>query len=86
MAEKPVITIPEGEPPAELLIDDHRRIFRHIGKLIQMGRPADVVTVYESVSRTTSPMRSQAALSISRPPISDCSASMEWGGSLSAAT
>ena len=22
MAEKPVITIPEGEPPAELLIDD----------------------------------------------------------------
>ena len=29
--------------------DDHRRIFRHIGKLIQMGRPADVVTVYESI-------------------------------------
>jgi replicative DNA helicase len=29
--------------------DDHRRIFRHIGKLIQMARPADVVTVYESI-------------------------------------
>ncbi|MBI5107748.1 MAG: replicative DNA helicase [Rhodocyclales bacterium] len=29
--------------------DDHRRIFRHIGKLIQHGRPADVVTVYESI-------------------------------------
>ena len=29
--------------------DDHRRIFRHIGKLIQMGRPADVVTVYEQL-------------------------------------
>jgi replicative DNA helicase len=29
--------------------DDHRRIFRHIGKLIQQGRPADVVTVYESI-------------------------------------
>ena len=29
--------------------DDHRRIFRHIGKLIQLGRPADVVTVYESI-------------------------------------
>src|SRR5664279_5048356 len=31
-------------------------------------------------------MRSHATLSINRPPISDCSASMEWGGSLSAAT
>lgn len=29
--------------------DDHRRIFRHIGKLIQAARPADVVTVYESI-------------------------------------
>jgi replicative DNA helicase len=29
--------------------DDHRRIFRHIGKLIQNGRPADVVTVFESI-------------------------------------
>ena len=32
--------------------DDHRRIFRHIGKLIQMGRPADVVTVSESIAHS----------------------------------
>jgi replicative DNA helicase len=32
--------------------DDHRRIFRHIGKLIQQGRPADVVTVYESIEQS----------------------------------
>ncbi|MDA8259351.1 MAG: replicative DNA helicase [Betaproteobacteria bacterium] len=32
--------------------DDHRRIFRHIGKLILMGRPADVVTVYESIEQS----------------------------------
>jgi replicative DNA helicase len=32
--------------------DDHRRIFRHIGKLIQRGRPADVVTVYESIEQS----------------------------------
>jgi replicative DNA helicase len=29
--------------------DDHRRIWRHISKLIEAGRPADVVTVSESV-------------------------------------
>ncbi|MFN0302023.1 MAG: replicative DNA helicase [Burkholderiales bacterium] len=29
--------------------DDHRRIFRHIGKLIEYSRPADVVTVAESI-------------------------------------
>jgi replicative DNA helicase len=29
--------------------DDHRRIFRHIGKLIEGSRPADVVTVLESI-------------------------------------
>ncbi|WP_042264704.1 replicative DNA helicase [Paraburkholderia heleia] len=29
---------------------DHRVIFDHIGKLIMAGRPADVVTVYESLS------------------------------------
>src|SRR3954470_14881840 len=29
--------------------DDHRRIFRHIGKLIENNRPADVVTVLESI-------------------------------------
>jgi len=29
--------------------DDHRRIFRHIAKLIEQSRPADVVTVAESI-------------------------------------
>jgi len=29
--------------------DDHRRIFRHIGRLIESNRPADVVTVLESI-------------------------------------
>ena len=29
--------------------DDHRRIFRHIARLIERGKPADVVTVDESV-------------------------------------
>src|SRR6266581_2332217 len=29
--------------------DDHRRIFRHIARLIEKGKPADVVTVDESV-------------------------------------
>ena len=29
--------------------DDHRRIFRHVAKLIEQSRPADVVTVSESI-------------------------------------
>jgi len=29
--------------------DDHRRIFRHISRLVERGKPADVVTVDESV-------------------------------------
>jgi replicative DNA helicase len=29
--------------------DDHRRIWRHITRLIQLGKPADVVTVDESI-------------------------------------
>ncbi len=29
--------------------DDHRRIWRHIAKLIEAGKPADVVTVSESI-------------------------------------
>jgi replicative DNA helicase len=29
--------------------DDHRRIFGHIRKLVETGRPADVVTVFESI-------------------------------------
>jgi len=32
--------------------DDHRRIFRHIGKLCQQGKPADVITVYESIEQS----------------------------------
>ncbi|HLA34891.1 MAG TPA: replicative DNA helicase [Rhodocyclaceae bacterium] len=32
--------------------DDHRRIFRHIGKLCQLARPADVVTVFESIEQS----------------------------------
>jgi replicative DNA helicase len=32
--------------------DDHRRIFRHIAKLIELGRPADVVTVFESIEKS----------------------------------
>src|SRR5512132_446158 len=29
--------------------DDHRRIYRHLAKLIEHGKPADVVTVAESI-------------------------------------
>jgi len=29
--------------------DDHRRIYRHVAKLIEAGKPADVVTVGESI-------------------------------------
>ena len=29
--------------------DDHRRVWRHVAKLIEAGRPADVVTVSESI-------------------------------------
>src|SRR5918996_6546939 len=29
--------------------DDHRRIWRHISRLIEQTRPADVVTVLESI-------------------------------------
>ena len=29
--------------------DDHRRIWRHISRLIEASRPADVVTVLESI-------------------------------------
>src|SRR2546421_7782200 len=29
--------------------DDHRRIWRHVSKLIEVNRPADVVTVSESI-------------------------------------
>ena len=34
---------------ADFYRDDHRRIFRHVTKLIEAARPADVVTVSESI-------------------------------------
>jgi len=35
--------------PTDFYRDDHRRIFLHIRKLVETGRPADVVTVFESI-------------------------------------
>jgi len=32
--------------------DDHRRIYQHIAKLVDVGRPADVVTVFESLEKS----------------------------------
>lgn len=32
--------------------DDHRRIFRHIARLMELGKPADVVTVFESLEKS----------------------------------
>lgn len=37
---------------ADFYRDDHRRIFTHIQKLVETGRPADVVTVYESIEKS----------------------------------
>ncbi|MDO9598864.1 MAG: replicative DNA helicase [Azoarcus sp.] len=36
---------------ADFYRDDHRRIYRHITKLIDFGKPADVVTVFESLEK-----------------------------------
>lgn len=36
---------------ADFYRDDHRRIFSHIRKLVETGRPADVVTIYESIEK-----------------------------------
>lgn len=36
---------------ADFYRDDHRRIYKHISKLIDLGKPADVVTVYESLEK-----------------------------------
>ena len=36
---------------ADFYRDDHRRIFRQIARLIEMGKPADVVTVYEALEK-----------------------------------
>src|SRR3954470_7589331 len=35
--------------PEDFYRDDHRRIWRHISKLIEANRPADVITVNESI-------------------------------------
>jgi replicative DNA helicase len=37
---------------ADFYRDDHRRIFRHVSRLVEMGRPADVVTVFESIEKS----------------------------------
>src|SRR5512142_2551992 len=34
---------------ADFYRDEHRRIWRHIARLVERGRPADVVTVDESI-------------------------------------
>ena len=35
--------------PQDFYRDDHRRIYRHIVKLVEAAKPADVVTVSESI-------------------------------------
>jgi len=37
---------------ADFYRDDHRRIFSHIRKLVELGKPADVVTVHESIEKS----------------------------------
>ena len=37
---------------ADFYRDDHRRIYNHIGKLVDLGKPADVVTVFESLEKS----------------------------------
>ncbi|MBS1985764.1 MAG: replicative DNA helicase [Bdellovibrionales bacterium] len=37
---------------ADFYRDDHRRIYRHIARLVEMGKPADVVTVFESLEKS----------------------------------
>jgi len=37
---------------ADFYRDDHRRIFGHIRRLVEMARPADVVTVFESIEKS----------------------------------
>ncbi|WP_443089843.1 replicative DNA helicase [Zoogloea sp.] len=36
---------------ADFYRDDHRRIFRQIARLVELGKPADVVTVYEALEK-----------------------------------
>lgn len=37
---------------ADFYRDEHRRIFQHIARLIEQGKPADVVTVFESLDKS----------------------------------
>src|SRR5690554_1843403 len=37
---------------ADFYRDDHRRIYAHIAKLVDLGKPADVVTVFESLEKS----------------------------------
>ena len=41
----------DGGNEADFYRDDHRRIFRQIARLIELGKPADVVTVYEALEK-----------------------------------
>ena len=41
---------------ADFYRDDHRRIYRHIVRLIQAGKPADVVTVDEAIKASRYPV------------------------------
>ncbi len=36
---------------ADFYRDDHRRIYQHMSRLIDLGKPVDVVTVYESLEK-----------------------------------
>lgn len=38
--------------PDDFYRDEHKRIFRHISRLVEQGRPADVVTVHESLEKS----------------------------------
>src|SRR5687767_16020508 len=41
--------------------DDHRRIWRHISKLVEASRPADVITVNESIEASEDKERTGGA-------------------------
>jgi replicative DNA helicase len=38
--------------PDDFYRDEHKRIFRHVSRLLEQGRPADVVTVHESLEKS----------------------------------
>jgi len=49
--------------------DDHRRVYRHIARLIEQGKAADVVTVAESVEASEDKDRTGGPASIARVTI-----------------